>query len=115
MRTGNKSDADAGAKVHRAHLHPSPESGFLSRQQVSERYGFSISYLANLPRSVLWYHKVGQKTFYEPKDVDAYIRGQGRGSHAESGPTRRRRGRPRKRPLEAPARGNVAADLQVEV
>lgn len=90
-----------GRRISRPYLHPSPESGFLSRQQVSERYGFSISFLANLPRSALWYHKVGHKIFYEPKDVDAFIRGQGciqtgGGTIATS----KGRGRPRKPAVE---------------
>lgn len=83
----------------RANRQPSPDSGFLSRQQVSERYGFSVSYLAALPRVVLWYHKVGNKTFYEAKDVDAFIRNQGRGCQLEASPPQARRGRPAKRPL----------------
>lgn len=88
-------------RVSRPYLHPSPESGFLSRQQVSERYGFSISFLANVPRTSLWYHKVGHKIFYEPKDVDAFIRGQGCIQGGDTALLVKVRGRPRKLALEA--------------
>jgi len=91
--------SEASRRLSRAHLHPSPESGFLSRQQVSERYGFSVSYLANLPRSALWYHKVGAKVFYEAKDVEAFIRGQGQMSPPDHALSAKPRGRPRKLPI----------------
>ena len=95
----------------RAHFHPSPESGFLSRQQVSEFFGFSVSYLAQLPRTELWYHKVGNKVFYERDHVVAYIRGQ-RNAEATSPSSPMvpaRRGRPRKPALKPSEKATTAA------
>lgn len=98
-------------RASRAHLHPSPDSGFLSRQQVSEIFGFSVSYLAQLPRTELWYHKVGNKVFYEHQHVVAYIRGNREPASAVlSAPkSPASRGRPRKPALKSAANATTAA------
>lgn len=94
-------------RVTRAYIQPSPESGFLSRRQVSREYGFSVSYLASLPRTDLWFHKVGNKVFYERQDVVAFIRGQKHESLAAEPLSRR--GRPPKPILKDDRKAATAA------
>ena len=56
--------------------HPHPASGFMSRRQVAEEFGFSIGYLNLLPKSELPFFKRGSKVFYERATVIAWIKGQ---------------------------------------
>jgi|GEM_PF-5465880 len=55
---------------------PKPESGFMSRRQVAEEFGFSIGYLNLLPQSELPFFKRGGKVFYERSTVVAWIKGE---------------------------------------
>lgn len=76
---------------------PKPESGFMSRRQVAEEFGFSIGYLNLLSQNELPFFKRGGKVFYERVTVVAWIKGEvatplsGRSSKTQS-----RRGRKRK-------------------
>lgn len=55
---------------------PRPESGFMSRRQVAEEFGFSVGYLNLLPSTELPFYKRGGKVFYERATVIAWIKGE---------------------------------------
>lgn len=55
---------------------PRPESGFMSRRQVAEEFGFSVGYLNLLSREELPFFKRGGKVFYERATVIAWIKGE---------------------------------------
>lgn len=55
---------------------PHPASGFMSRRQVAEEFGFSVGYLNLLPREELPFFKRGGKVFYERVTVIAWIKGE---------------------------------------
>lgn len=82
---------------------PKRESGFMSRRQVAEEFGFSIGYLNLLPQSELPFFKRGGKVFYERATVVAWIKGEP--VHPPRAPKdiseqRRKPGRPPKPPVK---------------
>lgn len=84
------------------HHHPSRTSGFMSRAQVADEFGFSVSFLNHLPTSELPYFKRGSKVFYEREAVIRYIKGEV-SPPSEPSATSGSRGRPRKPALETAA------------
>lgn len=93
--TGEWLAVTAEKKSRKKSYEPSETSGFMSRRQVSEQFGFSLSYLAHLPLDALPHYKVGGKVLYERTEVVAFIKGQ-RPVIGKPTPTNRRRGRPSK-------------------
>lgn len=81
--------------AQRRHHHPNPNSGFMSRAQVAAEFGFSISFLNQLPTSELPFFKRGSKVFYERETVVRYIKGE-LSPPPEPTPASASRGRPRK-------------------
>lgn len=82
---------------------PKRESGFMSRRQVAEEFGFSIGYLNLLPQSELPFFKRGGKVFYERTTVIAWIKGEPAypPTAPKSPPEQRRKpGRPPKPPVK---------------
>jgi len=74
----------------KTYRHPKPSSGFMSRAQVCEEFGFSQSFVAHLPTSILPKYSIGSKTLYDREEVIAAIK-----SGRFSAPTGKR-GRPKK-------------------
>lgn len=66
---------------------PKPESGFMSRRQVAEEFGFSVGYLNLLPTTELPFYKRGGKVFYERTAVIAWIKGENPPTPAGTSPT----------------------------
>lgn len=85
---------------------PKPSSGFMSRAQVSEEFGFSVSFLNQLPPDELPCYMRGRKAFYIREEVIAWMKAgrvQG-GSREPVQAVRLSRGRPRKPALSSAAR-----------
>jgi len=79
---------------------PKPESGYMSRRQVAEMFGISVSMLNSLPKSSLPFYKVGRKVLYRRQEVEAWI--EGRNSQSTTTVVlglNRRPGRPAKKAL----------------
>ncbi len=74
----------------KTYRHPKPSSGFMSRAQISDEFGFSKSFIAHLPSSTLSKYGIGSKILYDREEVIAAIK-----SGRFSAPTGKR-GRPRK-------------------
>jgi hypothetical protein len=72
------------------HKDPKPSSGFMNRRQVADEFGFSESFIAHLPTSVLPKYGIGSKVLYDREEVIAAIK-----SRQFAAPTGRR-GRPKK-------------------
>jgi hypothetical protein len=88
---------------------PRPDSGFMSRRQVAEEFGFSIGFLNTLPKSELPFHKRGGKIFYERETVVAWIRGETSPPPAPPSVSTGKRGR---RPHPVIQRGIAAASAR---
>lgn len=83
-------------KSRKKSYEPAESSGFMSRRQVSEQFGFSLSYIAHLPLGTLPHYKVGGKVLYERTEVVAFIKGQRPNTGGNPAATKCRRGRPSK-------------------
>ncbi|WP_096700022.1 helix-turn-helix domain-containing protein [Magnetospirillum sp. 15-1] len=88
---------------------PRRESGFMSRRQVAEEFGFSVGYLNQLSASELPFHKIGSKVLYERDAVVAWIRGVRQQPSAAPTMAARRRGRPPKPVIDSQTGGAAAA------
>lgn len=101
MRLGAMSSINTiPAESKRIFHQPKRESGFMSRRQVAEEFGFSIGYLNLLPSSELPFFKRGGKVFYERATVIAWIKGESLQPPREpKNPPQQRRGRPSKAPV----------------
>ncbi len=76
---------------------PRRESGFMSRRQVAEEFGFSVGFLNVLPQTELPFFKRGGKVFYERATVIAWIKGETPDTAPEdTDPPARSKGRPSK-------------------
>jgi len=67
----------------------------MSRAQICDEFGFSQSFVAHLPTSILPKYGIGSKTLYDREEVIAAIK-SGRFSAATG-----KRGRPKKKVLSA--------------
>lgn len=86
----------------RPHLQPKPSSGFMSRRQVCEEFGFSESFLDHIPRNVLPRYEFGGKLFLDRQEVIAAIKGRATRPQVvpDSAPKlRRKSGRPPHPPI----------------
>ncbi|WP_155804433.1 helix-turn-helix domain-containing protein [Magnetospirillum fulvum] len=83
---------------------PHPDLGFLSRQQLAELTGISVSFFDHLPAGELPYFKRGGRAFYERAAVVAWIKGHAP-QQTEPLPVARKKGRPSKPVIQ----GGIAA------
>lgn len=80
---------------------PHPASGFMSRRQVAEEFGFSVGYLNLLSRDELPFFKRGGKVFYERATVIAWIKGESVASTPKPKEGGAKRGRKPKPPIRS--------------
>jgi hypothetical protein len=87
----------------RTHRQPAADSPLLTRRQIAERFGLSVSFLAHLPAHAgppVYY--IGRKPMYDVGEFVAWVKS--RPPFGAPPAVRRKPGRPSKPPLEERAR-----------